>query len=99
MSDLLTLPSIQAAAAVTASAVSANGSKWIRLTYFFALEASAKNLSLISSSDVLESFFSSVICWMMHQYSNNTSLGDGVRCKIMTVGTLRIYVCTKKKHY
>mmetsp|Transcript_26449 Transcript_26449/g.55510 ORF Transcript_26449/g.55510 Transcript_26449/m.55510 type:complete len:152 (+) Transcript_26449:148-603(+) len=59
--DLGTLPSMQAAAAATASAVSAKGSKWMRLTYFLALEASAKNLSWRSSSDVLESFLSSVI--------------------------------------
>ena len=57
-----TLPSIQAAAAVTASAVSANGSKCIKFTYFLAFLASAKNLSCRSSSDVLDNFFSSVIC-------------------------------------
>lgn len=52
---------MQAAAAVTASAVSAKGSKWMRSTYFLALEESAKNFSLMSSSDVLESFLSSAI--------------------------------------
>jgi hypothetical protein len=56
-----TLPSMQAAAAVTASAVSLKGSKWRRLTYFLALVESEKNFSCRSSVSVLESFLSSVI--------------------------------------
>lgn len=44
-----TLPSMQAAAAETASAVSLKGSKWRRLMYFLALSESAKNFSWRSS--------------------------------------------------
>lgn len=55
---------MQAAAAVTASAVSAKGSKWMRLMNFLAFVESEKNLSWRSSSDVLESFLSSVTCRM-----------------------------------
>ena len=62
-----TFPSMQAAAAVTASAVSANGSKCIKFTYFLAFLASAKNLSCRSSSDVLDNFFSSVICVILYE--------------------------------